>query len=233
VRGRNLPSRLRFGVLFPAATCSSAGARISPFAVGAALLQSRKVLRSVCMELIQSWKAKAGGVADGADPKAVTNGSANRDAKAPAGGGVAPGSFLGLMLSARERGGGGGALSDDEVAAQVGAHSGACDCGRTRGGACVSSERLPSPARPGAAACCDLRGVACGCARVAGAQVQTFILAGYETTANALAFAVYCLATNPEVRARHPARTRAEQNAGARVDSRANVQRIHETRLWS
>jgi hypothetical protein len=29
-------------------------------------------------------------------------------------------------------------------------------------------------------------------------QVQLFILAGYETTANALAFAVYCIATHPE-----------------------------------
>lgn len=31
------------------------------------------------------------------------------------------------------------------------------------------------------------------------AQSFTFILAGYETTSNALAYATYCLALNPEV----------------------------------
>jgi thromboxane-A synthase/cytochrome P450 family 3 subfamily A len=34
------------------------------------------------------------------------------------------------------------------------------------------------------------------------AQCVTFLLAGYETTANALAFAVYCLARHPEAEAR-------------------------------
>ncbi len=29
-------------------------------------------------------------------------------------------------------------------------------------------------------------------------QVQTFLLAGYETTASSLAFAIYCIATNPQ-----------------------------------
>lgn len=29
-------------------------------------------------------------------------------------------------------------------------------------------------------------------------QVQTFLLGGYETTANAISFAVHCMATNPE-----------------------------------
>ncbi len=34
------------------------------------------------------------------------------------------------------------------------------------------------------------------------AQAQTFILAGYETTANALAFTVYLLACNPRAQQR-------------------------------
>lgn len=34
------------------------------------------------------------------------------------------------------------------------------------------------------------------------AQSNTLIAAGYETTANALAFAIYCLSTHPEAQAR-------------------------------
>lgn len=34
------------------------------------------------------------------------------------------------------------------------------------------------------------------------AQASTFILAGYETTANALAFAIYLISSNPAAQAR-------------------------------
>ncbi len=41
-----------------------------------------------------------------------------------------------------------------------------------------------------------------GCSAQIAGQINTFILAGYETTASALAFAVYHLAANPKAEAR-------------------------------
>ncbi len=43
-------------------------------------------------------------------------------------------------------------------------------------------------------ACCPTRSPA----PLSCVQVQTFLLGGYETTANAISFAVYCVATNPD-----------------------------------
>ncbi|KXZ54673.1 hypothetical protein GPECTOR_4g739 [Gonium pectorale] len=139
----------------------------------AKLLQARRNLRNTCVDLIASWRSGGGGggggggrphhingaTANGAAPPPVVEAeavgqsgsgagadTAFEGAKPPA---VEAGSFLGLMLSARDKATGQG-LNDRQVAAQV----------------------------------------------------QTFILAGYETTANALAFTVYCLGVNPEVEAR-------------------------------
>ncbi|KAG2442182.1 hypothetical protein HYH02_009670 [Chlamydomonas schloesseri] len=128
------------------------------------ILTARTHLRDACMSLINAWKQQDGtggaqekqkekkeGKENGAAAKGHANGAAavNDAAAAGAAAGVAPGSFLGLVLAARDKSTGEG-LTDLQVAAQV----------------------------------------------------QTFILAGYETTANALAFAVYCIATNPEAEAK-------------------------------
>ncbi|KAG2434665.1 hypothetical protein HXX76_007558 [Chlamydomonas incerta] len=129
------------------------------------MLTARGHLRDACMELISTWRkqeapaAKQEGQNGAANGHAGT-GTANGAAAAGTGaaqtvtagagaGGVAAGSFLGLMLAARDKSTGEG-LTDLQVAAQV----------------------------------------------------QTFILAGYETTANALAFVVYCIATNPDAEAK-------------------------------
>ncbi|GLC53342.1 hypothetical protein PLESTB_000734000 [Pleodorina starrii] len=93
------------------------------------------------------------GNGDGKPSGSFGKGAAAEGAESGAGPEAAPrvavGSFLGLILSARDKASG-AALTDLQVAAQV----------------------------------------------------QTFILAGYETTANGLAFAVYCIATNPKVERR-------------------------------
>ncbi|KAG2492006.1 hypothetical protein HYH03_009736 [Edaphochlamys debaryana] len=161
----------RVGVLLPELRpLVSALAHAFPDPPFAGLLKARADLRDVCMHLIASWRERGGAdavngkqanghgpEANGGDAKAgngvLTNGGAKGAGDVPGGDppapSVSPGSFLGLMLAARDKATGQG-LTDLQVAAQV----------------------------------------------------QTFILAGYETTANALSFAVYCLATNPEAEAR-------------------------------
>ncbi|GLC67191.1 hypothetical protein PLESTF_000527500 [Pleodorina starrii] len=142
------------------------------------ILTARTKLRNTCLSLIADWEAKQrqepAMVSESAEDASVQlhngggGGGMIRDAaaaaepspppslaaaaKAPGSRGataVEPGSFLGLILAARDKTTG-QALDNDEVAAQV----------------------------------------------------QTFILAGYETTANALTFAVYSVAKNPEVERR-------------------------------
>ncbi|GLI67209.1 hypothetical protein VaNZ11_011116 [Volvox africanus] len=118
------------------------------------LLRARKQLYDDCISLIDNWKAAAAvptSAAAAMEGLAGGNAAATKAAAvvAPAAPNVAVGSFLGLILSARDKSSG-DVLSDLQVTAQV----------------------------------------------------QTFILAGYETTANGLAFAVYCVATNPEVESR-------------------------------
>ncbi|GIL53383.1 hypothetical protein Vafri_8997 [Volvox africanus] len=119
------------------------------------LLRARKQLRDACISLIDNWKTAAAvptSAAAAVEGPAYNNAAATAAASAavtPAAPTVAVGSFLGLILSARDKSSG-DALSDLQVTAQV----------------------------------------------------QTFILAGYETTANGLAFAVYCVAANPEVELR-------------------------------
>ncbi|EFJ47190.1 hypothetical protein VOLCADRAFT_121020 [Volvox carteri f. nagariensis] len=139
------------------------------------LLQARKLLRDTCLTLIRDWEEKQhkptktetkteaeAEVRNGhaatretgptAEEPASTSPSYDNGGEGGGGGdvvrrapAVAPGSFLGLMLSARDKLTG-DALSDDQVVSQA----------------------------------------------------QTFILAGYETTANSLTFAVYNIATHPE-----------------------------------
>ncbi|KAG2429765.1 hypothetical protein HXX76_010549 [Chlamydomonas incerta] len=146
------------------------------------LTEARNRLSNVVFQLIDSWKLQhsteggvAGGVGNGkadmgssggADSARQSSSGAQNGAGATGGNrgrglsGVAPGSFLDLMLGQRQGGGSGGkkAAEGEE-----------------------SAEHAPLTDE-----------------QVAG-QVQLFILAGYETTANALAFAVYCIATHPEV----------------------------------
>jgi hypothetical protein len=76
------------------------------------------VLRDTSLALITAWRAKDAGPASA--PAASSHAA---DAKAPparpnGGSGVSPGSFLGLMLSARDKASGRG-LSDDQLVAQA------------------------------------------------------------------------------------------------------------------
>ncbi|KXZ54674.1 hypothetical protein GPECTOR_4g740 [Gonium pectorale] len=188
------------------------------------MLQARTTLLTACLELIRGWKdraergsdrkarrgaaeAVAAAVVNGDDPTRVvpTDGSrggpdgaiaaapaspsaaaadvaaAEASAPAQANGGDAPakphaveaGSFLGLMLSARDKATGQG-LSDPQLVAQV----------------------------------------------------QIFILAGYETTANALAFAVHCLATHPEAEARLIAEVDSVLGPDRRLPTAADLPRL-------
>ncbi|KAG2492001.1 hypothetical protein HYH03_009731 [Edaphochlamys debaryana] len=185
----------RVAMLFPELRRPlSALAHALPDRPFARLVESRMYLFHACMDLITAWKGRTGdpkeGSSNGSDDVRGANGhhQGNGHVNGAAGGGaaalapigpvedsgqvegravpkgaakgdvpgvdppapsVSPGSFLGLMLAARDKATGQG-LTDLQVAAQV----------------------------------------------------STFILAGYETTANALTFAVYCLATNPEAEAR-------------------------------
>ncbi|KAG2492269.1 hypothetical protein HYH03_009509 [Edaphochlamys debaryana] len=116
-------------------------------------LKARHVLRDTALRLVRDWRAR--GPATTPSTTAAATGQPNGDkalakatepaAPAPAAPAVAPGSFLGLMLAARDKSTG-QALTDVQLISQV----------------------------------------------------QTFVLGGFETTANALTFAVYLLATNPD-----------------------------------
>lgn len=101
--------------------------------------QARSTIIRVCKSLIARWNAQ-----HGADQATVKDASA---ANTPAG--PHTGSFLALLLAARDKESGAG-LTDAQIVGQV----------------------------------------------------STFLLAGYETTANALSYAVYCLAGNPDAEAR-------------------------------
>ncbi|PNW81402.1 hypothetical protein CHLRE_07g354450v5 [Chlamydomonas reinhardtii] len=138
------------------------------------LTKARTRLCNTVFQLIDSWKqqhsaegATAAGASSG-KPDAGAGQSNNGVGAAATGGrglsGVAPGSFLDLMLGHRQGGGSGSGGKKAEGEEGV--------------------EHAPLTDE-----------------QVAG-QVQLFILAGYETTANALAFAVYCIATHPEVESR-------------------------------
>ncbi|GAX81208.1 hypothetical protein CEUSTIGMA_g8640.t1 [Chlamydomonas eustigma] len=120
-------------------------------------LKARFDLYSATSHLISSWKSDqaAAAISTGTscDPPSKcgdppSTGLEHQVLKG-VNGGVAPGSFLGLMLAARDKETG-DKLTDIQIIAQA----------------------------------------------------QTFILAGYETTANALAFAIYLVSTHPEVQAK-------------------------------
>ncbi|KXZ54675.1 hypothetical protein GPECTOR_4g741 [Gonium pectorale] len=158
------------------------------------LLRARAVLSDTCHGLIDDWKCQHGqGEQQGGQRGRQANGSAALPPAGPvtaaataapqeeeeghaAAGGKAPaveaGSFLGLILSARDKATGQG-LSDSQVVAQV----------------------------------------------------QTFILGGYETTANALSFAVYNIATHPEVEARLVAELDSELGSD-RLPTAADLPRL-------
>ncbi|KAG2423102.1 hypothetical protein HXX76_002327 [Chlamydomonas incerta] len=149
-------------------------AAVAPDPVLGLHIQSRRVLRQVSTKLITAWRdshTPASTSSTTSEGAATANGvAATADAAAAAAAGssspgVAPGSFLGLMLAARDR-------------------------SRREGGG-----------KDGAAASLTDAQIE--------AQVQTFLLAGFETTANALTFAVYLLASHPEA----AARLRAEVDA--------------------
>ncbi|PNW81401.1 hypothetical protein CHLRE_07g354400v5 [Chlamydomonas reinhardtii] len=140
------------------------------------LTKARTRLCNTVFQLIDSWKeqhraeaeidaAASSGKPDVGAGRHSSNG-VGAAATSGRGGlsGVAPGSFLDLMLGQRQGGerGSGGKKAEGEEGVE---HAPLTD------------------------------------EQVAG-QVQLFILAGYETTANALAFAVYCIATHPEVESR-------------------------------
>ena len=145
----------------------------------------------------------ASNVAMEAGPGGPKGGTARR--------GVAPGSFLDLLMRATNRTTGRG-FTDTEIANQARARARPVRLKRTMHSAHTSSRwcalidiaicalpsnfdcakqgyRLPSVGPFELRAC-------------AGMQVFVMILAGYETTANALAFSVYLLSTNPAKRDR-------------------------------
>eukprot|EP00198_Chlamydomonas_reinhardtii_P012713 XP_001702050.1 LOW QUALITY PROTEIN: cytochrome P450, CYP711 clan [Chlamydomonas reinhardtii] len=138
----------------------------------AILMQARNRLSGAVFQLMDSWKqqhiaaAGSGAAGKGSSGKADASNGVGAAATSGRGGmaGVAPGSFLDLMLGHRQGGGSGSGGKKAEGEEGV--------------------EHAPLTDE-----------------QVAG-QVQLFILAGYETTANALAFAVYCIATHPEVESR-------------------------------
>ncbi|KAG2434390.1 hypothetical protein HYH02_012402 [Chlamydomonas schloesseri] len=154
------------------------------------LLQARGRLCNAVFQLIDSWKQqhigakgevgdalhRSNGKADaaGADRDSAAGSARQSSSGAGVGGGgglpgVAPGSFLDLMLGQRRQ--------------QAGSGRGGGGKKADAGGHQEHQEHAPLTDE-----------------QVAG-QVQLFILAGYETTANALAFAVYCIATHPEAEA--------------------------------
>ncbi|GIL53389.1 hypothetical protein Vafri_9035 [Volvox africanus] len=60
------------------------------------------------------------------------------------------------------------------------------------------------------------------------AQVQSFIVAGYEPTANTLTFTVYCIATHPEVEKRLVAEV-DEVVGRNRIPNEADLERLPYT----
>lgn len=146
------------------------------------LTKARRVIREVSSGLISNWRAANAaavsappmhaGDEDAPDAPATAAAAGGRDqapktaaggsedeiaaAKRRAGLGVAPGSFLGLLLGARERG---------------------TEKGGEKGAEKFSDAQII-------------------------AQANTFILAGYETTANTLSYCVYNIAGNPRVQER-------------------------------
>ncbi|GBF94152.1 cytochrome P450 [Raphidocelis subcapitata] len=104
------------------------------------LMRARETLRAASQSLIDTTRSAA----HSSSPPPSPSGSAG--GKRPMG--VAPGSFLGLLLAARDTEGHG--LSDCQMAAQA----------------------------------------------------NVFTLAGYETTANALSYAIYCVSSSPDAQAK-------------------------------
>lgn len=112
------------------------------------LIRARTTLRNCSQSLIDATRGiqSRGGGAQQPSPPPSPGSSSGPHGGRPVG--VAPGSFLGLLLAARDQQG--HALSDRQMAAQA----------------------------------------------------NVFTLAGYETTANTLSYAIYCLAAHPEAQQR-------------------------------
>lgn len=61
------------------------------------------------------------------------------------------------------------------------------------------------------------------------AQCNTFTLAGYETTANAIAYCIYCLATHPAAEQKLIDEVDAAPEVDAVLDSKALENQVHDT----
>lgn len=143
-----------------------------------AVAQARDTLLTTCLELIASWTQQHG---KGGTPKAAapsTDGSSSPSGAAgaaPRSAAVAPGSFLGLLLSARDKATGAAALSDVQITGQAQTFilAGAPRRGGGKGWACTCACGLASLE--------GWSGPPCTHARMASAHVHACIRAHVDT----------------------------------------------------
>eukprot|EP00198_Chlamydomonas_reinhardtii_P000935 XP_001690270.1 cytochrome P450, CYP711 clan [Chlamydomonas reinhardtii] len=157
------------------------------------LQRARSTLLAACMELIRSWRQQHATTTRTAGGTTATGVAAAAEAPAAMCGAAVPAAAAAVDGAAAPAG-----PEEADAAARGGGVGGGGGDGSGVGGSGVAAGSfldlmLAARDKANGAALTD---------RMVAAQVQTFLLAGYETTANALAFAIYCVATHPEVESR-------------------------------
>ncbi|KAG2432736.1 hypothetical protein HYH02_012870 [Chlamydomonas schloesseri] len=168
------------------------------------LQQARSTLLAACLELIRSWRQQHAQDAAPGGPDAAA--AAGRTAVAGAGTSKAPAAATAAAASATAA----PPAGPQEAAADSGlgqrptnpaagkAPPASATAGNGGGGVATAPGVAPGSFLDLMLAARDRASGAALTDRMVAAQVQTFLLAGYETTANALAFAIYCVASHPE-----------------------------------